>query len=72
MEGSQTLENPKCQECGDSGIVYWQYDIIIGYISHEMAMDAGDLSYEGVPIYGKDWAHDFCECEIGKELRLSQ
>jgi hypothetical protein len=53
------MESPKCQNCGDNGIVYWEYDIIVGY------------DEDGTPIGGKDWAHDFCDCEIGKELKAS-
>lgn len=45
-----------CPECGGIGEVFWVD--ICGYVSHEMAMDACDMSYEGQPIYGE--VHDTC------------
>jgi DnaJ-class molecular chaperone len=38
-----------CPACGGSGVI----EGIIGYATHEMTMDAGDLDYEGYPILGE-------------------
>ena len=37
----------QCPECNGNG--YFEYEIT-HHVSHEMAMDAGDMSYEGQPI----------------------
>lgn len=43
-------EEKQCKECGGMGIVY--YEGVIGYITHDMAMDACDPSLEGQEIIG--------------------
>jgi DnaJ-class molecular chaperone len=45
-----------CHNCGGVGEVYWTD--IVGYITHDMAMDACDMNYEGQPMYGE--VHSEC------------
>lgn len=41
------LPSDHCEMCGDSGVVQVQR---IEYVTHDMAIDAGDRSLEGQPV----------------------
>lgn len=44
-------EKIPCPDCGGLGEI--EYDGIVGYVTIDMAIDAGDRSMEGEPIIGK-------------------
>ena len=54
-------ENEKifCETCAGGGMVQWTG--LVGYVTHDMALDACEPSYEGQPIYQE--IQDICpEC----------
>lgn len=44
-------EKISCPDCGGSGEI--EYDGIVGYVTIDMAIDAGDRSMAGEPVIGK-------------------
>lgn len=72
MDEPQNWENLEiniCPWCDNIGIVYFEYDDIIGYVSADMANDAGDITIVGQPIYGKVKGQEYCVCDFGQFLK---
>jgi len=58
-----------CPMCGNTGLVYYEVEVLMEYVSKDMAMDAGIPDMEGMPLMSTQEDVDFCTCRYGITLK---